>query len=411
MLALAIGLGTASPPAEAARARDVFRDHADLVLQVQVIDLASSAKRGIGSGFAAAADGRIVTNYHVVAETVHRPERYRIEVLDRAETRYEATLLAFDPVADLAVLKTERTTERFVAFREEAEPPAAGSAIHALGNPLDIGLSIVSGTYNGRLENAFLERIHFTGSLNPGMSGGPALDDAGRLIGVNVSTSGDDVSFLVPAGEVRALLERAPDPDHRASLRRQLLGYQERFVEAILAEPFETARIGPFVVPGRLAPFFSCWGDTESEDDWLYQLAYQTCATEDQIYLSEDHTYEWIHVSHDRVSSERLGAVRFHSLHTWFFEDNELALDGDEDDLTAFRCNTRFVEQGGLLWKTALCARRYKRIEGLFDVVLKAASLGHDQEALNTTLTLSGVSFESGERLARRYLESLAWKE
>ena len=48
-----------------------------------------------------------------------------------------------------------------------------GERIYAMGNPLDLGFTIVEGTYNGLVDKSYDERIHFSGAINPGMSGGP----------------------------------------------------------------------------------------------------------------------------------------------------------------------------------------------------------------------------------------------
>jgi serine protease Do len=100
-----------------------------------------------------------------------------------------------------------------------------------MGNPLDVGFAVAEGSYNGPVERSFLATLFFGGSLSPGMSGGPALDEQGRLIGVNVAArrDGEQVSFLVPAEPVRALIERGraaspswrpPGPKSRASCWR-----------------------------------------------------------------------------------------------------------------------------------------------------------------------------------------------
>src|SRR3990167_11059986 len=49
------------------------------VVQIQVIDLATGKKTSIGSGFQFTPEGHIATNFHVVAEAVHSPARFRVE--------------------------------------------------------------------------------------------------------------------------------------------------------------------------------------------------------------------------------------------------------------------------------------------------------------------------------------------
>ena len=54
-----------------------------------------------------------------------------------------------------------------------------GERIYSLGNPLDVGFAVIEGTYNGLVERSFYPTIFFAGSLNPGVSGGPTLDQQG----------------------------------------------------------------------------------------------------------------------------------------------------------------------------------------------------------------------------------------
>ena len=58
------------------------------------------------------------------------------------------------------------------------------------------------------MKNSDDSNILFSGSLNPGMSGGPTLNEQGSVIGVNVATSGNEISFLVPAQYLAIILER-----------------------------------------------------------------------------------------------------------------------------------------------------------------------------------------------------------
>ena len=103
-----------------------------------------------------------------------------------------------------------------------------GDRVLALGHPRDLGLSIVEGTYNGQVEHVLTPRLHFTGPLNPGMSGGPAVTPAGALVGVNVATMGEELAFLVPAEFVTRLLDRLPAVLPAADALRQRHGRTAR---------------------------------------------------------------------------------------------------------------------------------------------------------------------------------------
>jgi hypothetical protein len=54
--------------------------------------------------------------------------------------------------------------------------------------------------------------------------------------------------------------------------------------------------------------------------------------------------------------------------------------------------------------------RRYRKLNGLYDAVLRAAALGNAHSGVVSTLTMSGVSIENVRRLSQRYLESITWR-
>lgn len=171
----------------------VFSDYKDNILQVRMLDQASASKASIGSGFLVDRQGFVVTNFHVIAELVHKPGQYRAEYLFEDGRSGKLELLDIDVVHDLALLKMDVTSDRFLAI--STREPAKGERLFSLGNPHDLGLTIVEGTYNGQLEKSLYERIHFTGSINPGMSGGPTINRDGAVVGVNVATAGNQLVF------------------------------------------------------------------------------------------------------------------------------------------------------------------------------------------------------------------------
>src|SRR5256885_623492 len=122
-------------------------------------------------------------------------------------------LLALDVPRDLAVVKMDRAGLPYFDFDPRALGARLpkGERIYAMGNPLDLGFTIVEGTYNGLVDKSYDERIHFSGAINPGMSGGPVAGSDGRVVGVNVAKrlAGEQVGFLVPARFAATLLARA----------------------------------------------------------------------------------------------------------------------------------------------------------------------------------------------------------
>lgn len=76
----------------------------DRIYQIRVIDLASGNRSSLGSGFLVRADGTLATNFHVVAEFVHSPERFRLEYSRHDDSTGVLNVLDVDVVNDLALL-------------------------------------------------------------------------------------------------------------------------------------------------------------------------------------------------------------------------------------------------------------------------------------------------------------------
>ncbi len=393
----------------------VFRRFGDRVVKIEISETGSAAKASLGSGFFVSALGDVITNYHVVSQLVRSPDRYRARVITAAGDTLGVTLLAIDVVHDLALVRSAVAPSAWFTLHDVT--PEQGDRLFSLGHPKDLGLSIVEGTYNGLLRHTLYPKIHFTGSLNPGMSGGPVVSDAGEVIGINVSTEGNQVSFLVPSADARALLQRSRTQNFRPAdnfldeAGRQMLAYQDEYLDRVFRTPVPTVRIGPFTLPTAPASFFRCWADADRSPELPYETVSHQCSTDDYIYLSEDQASGLIELSHQVISSKQLNRFRFYALYNAHFASGDSPMWGDEDDVTSYRCVTRNVERQQGMLRTAFCARRYRRMAGLYDVVVRAAALVKGDQGLVTTLTLAGVSYENAERVARRFLESIAWTE
>jgi len=396
-----------------AETQQIFSRYQDRIVQVRILESSSGAKAGVGSGFVASASGLIVTNYHVIADLVHKPEQYRGEVLTATGRVAPLRLINFDVVHDLALVATDLKFAGHLALA--TGHLEIGQRLYSIGTPLDLGFTIVEGTYNGLLEHSLYEKIHFTGSINPGMSGGPALLPDGRVVGVNVATAGNQVSFLVPADYVLALLGRTKtleSMDHDAAyanLSAGLMANQARYMQRLLAGPLATTTLGNYSVPGRIAPFMRCWGDADRNPENVYEQVTQQCSSEDDIYLSRGQQTGVIHFQHNYFVGRNINRFRFFSLYQAQFNMPYERVQAAQEDVSRFACHTDFVDHGGLSFKAALCLRRYKKLPGLYDAVLRAATLNQNTRGVQTTLVMAGVTADNARLFARRYLESFTW--
>jgi serine protease Do len=130
------------------QAEEIFKQLAPSLYQIRLIDTASGEKSSIGSGFQISSDGLIATNYHVISGYARHPNKYTIEIFDHLGKKAPLTLQSVDVINDLALVK--RTTDSEMPFFKIAKSvPHKGEELYSLGNPHDLGMIVVPGTYNG----------------------------------------------------------------------------------------------------------------------------------------------------------------------------------------------------------------------------------------------------------------------
>lgn len=419
MLVVAALAADAPPPDTAdaevsAQAQAVFDRARDKLLQVRMIDRGTQAQTSIGSGWIASADGLAITNYHVVSQFVLEPDRYSVEFVRSDGSRGPLSVLAVDVVHDLALVRM--AGDNLPALQLAANMLRKGDRGFSMGNPHDLGLTIVEGTFNGLTEFTLTEQFNFTGAINAGMSGGPAVTLDGRVFGVNVANlrDGQLLSFLVPVRFVQDLLAHAPRvaPEPRtlrATVERQLLDRQDDLFTRIAAQPMPVAPFGRYSVPDSLGTFMRCWGESEPDRTKPYEQAFKTCDAQGSIYIDGEFDTGGVRFRHELLKSKTLGWLRFSSLVERSFGRDVPEGEATREDVTAFRCHERFVTNDSGTMRAVFCARAYKRLKGLYDVRLKLATLDSTREGLLSWLALDGVSLERGLGFTKRYLEAVRW--
>ncbi len=396
-------------------ANDIYKMSQQAVYQVRIIDIRSDAKSVIGSGFRIEGGNFFATNYHVVSEVVHDPDRYRIEFINADGETGTLIIKAIDVVNDLAVLLAETPGQSHLLLSEGSLQK--GRRIFSMGNPLDLGMMIIEGTYNGVQEDSFHERILFSGALNPGMSGGPGLDEQGRVIGVNVAITGNDISYLVPVSFLKALVEKAKNaettqetvPDWKAEIQSQLYANQEIMIDRVLANEWTTTSSDGLIVPKEMLNVLKCSGSSHpEEDDYTHSHNMLGCDNDNRIYLTEDLYTGYIYYFFESFQSEMLNTAAFSKYHSGrFASPSHYAGDRLEKDMTQFECRTRFVDLADRKWKMAFCVRAYKDYPLLYDVITMGTILGTPQQGKVFELDLVGVGKEKALAFLERFMGAI----
>lgn len=523
---LSILLALGAKPAQAdEQARKLFAQYQPFIFQIRLFEISSSSKSSIGSGFQVAGEPLIATNYHVIADAVYNPDRYRIELL-RSDGRVEPLKIKdVDVVHDLALLerinpqidivqkvihntdkqandsaqsvepaspqaeappktlvekaaklvgkavkgvKGQISDQAQITAQAQSEPqepsdvalseltdlalagqdpqanailspalvepspldgfsltqskPRQGEAVLSMGNPRDLGMTVVEGTYNGLLPHSFYSRILFSGSINPGMSGGPAVNSRGELVGINVATSGNQLSFLVPAVYLRNLIERTkvPQPNIMKRIELQLAENQQKLMSSVLDSEWPVATVGKAQAPGEMTAFIRCWGGVEDNEQARYRMVYSRCFGDDQIFMARDFRTGMINYEFYWFESRDLNTLQFYNRFQQSFSGAKPTNQAGQKHVGAFACHDDFVaipelqselvQKDTTQWKSILCARPYKQFPGLYDVMLMAATVDQDHQGLIAHFSLAGIDKALALEFARRFMERVSWK-
>jgi S1-C subfamily serine protease len=207
-----------------------------------------------GTGFVVDTEGHIVTNQHVVDDA----EQVRVRFGEKGE-RVEARVLGSDASSDLAVLKVDPSD----APRLKPLPLGASEDVHvgdtaiAIGNPFGLERTLTAGVVSAtdrRIDApdgfSIDDAVQTDAPINSGNSGGPLLDGAGRVIGVNAQIrangSGGNVGigFAVPVDTVKEVL---PQLKEGQRVRRAYLGVSTASVDAETARQLDLPRGGALI--------------------------------------------------------------------------------------------------------------------------------------------------------------------
>jgi len=170
--------------------QDVVDRVADSVVAITVSSRFGGAQ---GSGVIIDASGLVLTNNHVIEDG----ERGGIDVVLDDGRVFPAEIVGFDETTDLGVLRLlDPPSDLVAATLGDSDSLRVGQGVMAVGNPLGLAGTVTTGIVSaldrptvteGSTEAVITNAIQIDAAVNPGNSGGPLFDSAGRVVGINSS--------------------------------------------------------------------------------------------------------------------------------------------------------------------------------------------------------------------------------
>ena len=216
----------------------------------QTIFMEVYPQKDFGSGFIISADGRILTNNHVVGNNTNQ-----VEVLLSDQSRYKARVLHQDAYNDMALLQIQPKKKLTVLHLGDSDGLQVGQKVLAIGNPfgflegtLTVGVvSSLGRKIRGENDQELDDMIQTDAAINPGNSGGPLLDSAGNVIGINTAILGQSgnigIGFALPINHAKAMLD-----DFQTGRQRPMLGVSVIYVAGDYADALELPTQGGLLV-------------------------------------------------------------------------------------------------------------------------------------------------------------------
>ena len=181
-------------------------------------------RQGAGSGFFISADGLALTNNHVVEGA----DQIKVQLADNTEL--PAKIVGRDPATDIALIKVEGKGPFQALQLGDSHTLKVGAWVMAVGNPLNMDHTVTVGVVSakGRTlgllpESSFENYIQTDAAINLGNSGGPLVNLAGEVVGINsaINAAGQNLGFAVPINTAKMIL---PQLEKKGRVVRGYLG-------------------------------------------------------------------------------------------------------------------------------------------------------------------------------------------
>jgi S1-C subfamily serine protease len=171
-------------------------------------------QEGQGSGFVIDKEGRILTNFHVIADA------QEVWATLSNKKKYRAAVIGTDRAHDLAIIQI-KAPELQPAILGDSRRLQVGQTVYAIGNPFGLSGTLTKGLVSSIRQvrepdgSAIDDAIQTDAAINPGNSGGPLLNRGGEVIGINTMIASNvggggqsaGIGFAIPINTAKAVLD------------------------------------------------------------------------------------------------------------------------------------------------------------------------------------------------------------
>lgn len=357
-------------------AQEQFQRISQLTFQIKTSVSRDAAKASYGTGFVIDRKGLLATNFHVVESSLSKPKKYKTFLVDGKEN-IPATVVAFDSVNDLAIVKVDREFSHEVLFNSKL--PTVGEKLFSLGVPEDLSESVIEGIFNGLIEEGPYRKLLVSSPLNSGMSGGPTVDQDGRLVGINVSIyrSSQNISFSVPADELKKLWDTLPEHldmgvfelDVSTQMESSLNRVSAKLLKEYLAASNAVKlNLGNWYTKG-LDPTIKCWRSVSDNNKELWEFASQKCRVQGNTQLHGEnyggkYTIDYFTIKKNKQASSLKYYHWVNSMTNSYVHRSKWV----KDYYTKYHCQDfKTFSNHHIAIKAKVCATRYIRFKDVYD--------------------------------------------
>ncbi len=184
--------------------KEIFKVSRPAVVIIR--NLVNGQPASAGTGFIIKKNGVIITNNHVIKG----PGKIMVTLSN--EQAFKASIVRQSEWPDIAIIKIDQDNLPFLVLEQLLSPDdLVGSEVVAIGNPLNIGITITRGIISQVMVGDGVKFLQTDTPINPGNSGGPLIDKMGRVIGMNTlkMKDADGMGFAIASDHILKWIKNA----------------------------------------------------------------------------------------------------------------------------------------------------------------------------------------------------------